>query len=294
LHIHSPLVTIGMPVFNCATTVEAAVCSILAQTFRDWRLIVIDDGSCDGTMAAAGIFDDPRIQLVKGGTNLGLPTRLNEAVARSRGRYFARMDGDDISYPTRLERQLAYLQAHPEVDLLGGAVSIFDGKGRLIGIRTARLTHAQICGTWRRHHTLAHVTWMGPLEWFRNNPYCPGALTMQDRELLMRTQHHSHFAAIPDILVGVREPKISLKKIIPARWHLAGVTLREGIRHRKVPYAALCAAGEVAKSSLDLLAVGTGLNYRILRHRATPILDPDIAAEWRSLWSLTNPGPGLS
>jgi glycosyltransferase involved in cell wall biosynthesis len=283
-----------MPVFNCERTVGAAICSIQAQTFQDWELIVIDDGSCDRTLAVATTFDDPRIRLVKGGENLGLPARLNEAVALSRGRYFARMDGDDISYPARLEQQLAYLRQNPEVDLLGGAISIFDGKGELIGIRAARLTHEDICGTWWRHHTLAHVTWMGPIEWFRKNPYCPNALTTQDRELLMRTQRHSRFAAIPDILVGVREPTISLKKIIPTRWTFVEVILREEIQHRQIVFGALSALAEVAKLLLDIFAVGTGLNYHILRHRATPTLDPAVTAEWQSVWNLTSAGAGLS
>jgi glycosyltransferase involved in cell wall biosynthesis len=294
LHINRPLVTIAMPVFNCERTVGAAICSIQAQTFQDWELIVIDDGSCDRTLAVATTFDDPRIRLVKGGENLGLPARLNEAVALSRGRYFARMDGDDISYPARLEQQLAYLRQNPEVDLLGGAISIFDGKGELIGIRAARLTHEDICGTWWRHHTLAHVTWMGPIEWFRKNPYCPNALTTQDRELLMRTQRHSRFAAIPDILVGVREPTISLKKIIPTRWTFVEVILREEIQHRQIVFGALSALAEVAKLLLDIFAVGTGLNYHILRHRATPTLDPAVTAEWQSVWNLTSAGAGLS
>ena len=294
LHINRPLVTIAMPVFNCERTVGAAICSIQAQPFQDWEIIVIDDGSCDRTLAVATTFDDPRIRLVKGGENLGLPARLNEAVALSRGRYFARMDGDDISYPARLEQQLAYLRQNPEVDLLGGAISIFDGKGELIGIRAARLTHEDICGTWWRHHTLAHVTWMGPIEWFRKNPYCPNALTTQDRELLMRTQRHSRFAAIPDILVGVREPTISLKKIIPTRWTFVEVILREEIQHRQIVFGALSALAEVAKLLLDIFAVGTGLNYHILRHRATPTLDPAVTAEWQSVWNLTSAGAGLS
>jgi glycosyltransferase involved in cell wall biosynthesis len=285
-----PAVSIAMPVFNCEKTVGDAIRSIQAQTFQDWELIVIDDGSCDRTLAVAKTFEDPRIRLVNGGKNRGLPVRLNEAVGLSRGRYFARMDGDDISYPTRLEQQLSYLQQHPEVDLLGGAISIFDGRGQLMGIRAARLTHDEICGTWWRHCALAHVTWMGSTDWFRKNPYSPEALTTQDREMLMRTQHHSRFAAIPRILVGVREPTISLKKIIPTRWSFVGLMLRQGIQQRRVLRSGLSAASEIAKLALDVFAVGTGLNYRILRHRATLTLDPAIAAEWRSVWNLAHAG----
>ncbi len=290
----SPLVSIAMPTFNCEKTVGAAICSMQAQTFADWELIVIDDGSTDKTLSVAGQFNDPRIRLIKGERNLGLPARLNEAVALGRGRYLARMDGDDISYPNRLEWQLAYLQEHPEVDVLGGAISVFDGQGRLIGVRAARLTHDDICGTWWRHHTLAHVTWMGPMEWFRKNPYCPQALTTQDRELLMRTGRHSRFAALPDILVGVREPAISLRKTIPTRWALVGVILREEIEHRRIVFGALSAWAEIAKLLLDIFAVGSGLNYRVLRQRAAPALDPDIAAEWESVWKLAHPADSLS
>jgi glycosyltransferase involved in cell wall biosynthesis len=290
----SPLVSIAMPIFNCEKTVEAAICSIQAQTFADWELIVIDDGSTDDSFPVARRCNDPRIRLIKGERNLGLPARLNEAVALSRGQYLARMDGDDICYPNRLERQLAYLQQHPEVDLLGGAISLFDGQGRLIGVRAARLTHDDICGTWRRHHTLAHVTWMGQMEWFRKNPYCPEALTTQDRELLMRTGRQSRFAALPDILVGVREPAISLKKTIPTRWALVGVILWEGIQHRKIVFPALSALAEVAKLLLDIFAVGSGLNYRVLRQRAAPAFDPEIAAEWQGVWQRAHPAGGLS
>ncbi len=96
----SPLVSIGMPVFNCEKTLRATVASILNQDYGNWELIIIDDGSSDMTLDTARSFTDPRIRVVPGAGNLCLPARLNEAVGLSRGKYFARMDGDDISYPT--------------------------------------------------------------------------------------------------------------------------------------------------------------------------------------------------
>lgn len=92
-----PLVSTGMPVFNCQQTLNTAVQSILNQTYSNWKLIMIDDGFQDRTLDIAHSFHDPRIKVVSGGQNQQLPIRLNQAIALSRGKCFARMDGDDVS-----------------------------------------------------------------------------------------------------------------------------------------------------------------------------------------------------
>ena len=76
---------------------------------------------------------------------------------------------------------------------------------------------------------MAHVTWLGHREWFVKNRYRPEAYVSQDRELLMRTHRFSRFAALPDVLVGVREPGVTLKKLLPARWQYGRYLLFEGI-----------------------------------------------------------------
>src|SRR5437867_2278373 len=102
------LVSIAMPVRNCEETVAAAIRSILNQTFRVWELIIIDDGSSDGTFDEVHRFRDKCMVACHDGKTRGLVARLNEAIALASGRYFARMDGDDVSYPRRLELQLEY------------------------------------------------------------------------------------------------------------------------------------------------------------------------------------------
>ena len=109
-----------MPVFNCASTIAQAISSILNQTFKEWELLIIDDGSIDNTLKIALSFDDPRITVTKGTGNQRIAKRLNELACTAKGKFFARMDGDDIAYPRRLQSQLEYLQSHPEVDLVGG------------------------------------------------------------------------------------------------------------------------------------------------------------------------------
>ena len=113
------LVSIGMPVYNCAATVAQAIRSILNQTFEDWELLIVDDGSTDDTLKVIASFKDPRIIVSKGERNEGLPARLNDCVRRARGKYFARMDGDDIAYPERLRKQLEYLRVIRMLTCLG-------------------------------------------------------------------------------------------------------------------------------------------------------------------------------
>jgi len=152
------LVTIGMPVYNCRNAVAEAIASILNQTLEDWELVVLDDGSNDGTADVVRKFADSRICLVRQETNRGLPARLNEIVQRSNSTFFARMDGDDIAYPDRLMRQVTYLRDHPDVDLVAGAIVVFDYDGEAIGVRRGPEGHNRICCRPASGFPMAHPT----------------------------------------------------------------------------------------------------------------------------------------
>src|SRR5271157_3722803 len=112
-------VTIGLPAFNARPYLELALRSIFAQTFRDWELIIIDDGSSDGSPELLHCLDDERVRVIADGQHLGLGARLNQIVGMARGRYIARMDADDLMHPERLQTQLDYLLQHPRVDVVG-------------------------------------------------------------------------------------------------------------------------------------------------------------------------------
>jgi glycosyltransferase involved in cell wall biosynthesis len=105
----NPVITIAMPFYNCAATLELAIRSLLNQSYGDFEVLLCDDGSDDQGLAIARSFKDPRLICWSDGRRLRLAARLNECIDRARGRYLARMDADDIAYPDRLAQQLASL-----------------------------------------------------------------------------------------------------------------------------------------------------------------------------------------
>ena len=113
-----PVISVVLPVYNCADYVAEAVQSILDQTFSNFEFLIIDDGSTDATSNVLQGFRDPRIRSITQ-ENHGLAFTLNRGLELSRGRYVARQDADDISLPDRLGKQVAFLEAHPACALVG-------------------------------------------------------------------------------------------------------------------------------------------------------------------------------
>ena len=279
---YQPMVSIGMPVFNCAGTIAQAISSILNQTFNDWELLIIDDGSTDNTMEIAASFDDPRIIVTRGGENKRLPTRLNECISRAKGRFFARMDGDDIAYPGRLQCQLEYLQSHHEVDLVGGWVVVFRNDGTAFGAVRGPLTHKQICAHSWKGMPIPHSTWMGKIEWFRRNHY-PTFAASEDQELLFRTYQKSRFANVPQVVLGYREDRLSLRYHLSQQWYVCKSIVQNASRQRRFTSAALGIVRQAAKGLVYTIAICTGLKYHVLRHRARAIRTEE-DRDWRSVW----------
>jgi glycosyltransferase involved in cell wall biosynthesis len=124
-------VTVLMTAYNAAGTIERAIESIRAQTFRDWRMLVVDDGSQDGTLSAAreAADGDPRIEVHSPG-RLGRCGALNYGLERVRSKYTAIMDADDVSWPERFAKQFAFLEANPEVKVVSTLGERVDSSGR--------------------------------------------------------------------------------------------------------------------------------------------------------------------
>jgi hypothetical protein len=111
-----------MPFFNASRYLEASLQSVLHQTLHDIEVIVVDDGSTDASMEIVNSFDDPRIVIVHQSENKGLAASVNLAIGQAKAPFMARMDADDVSLPERLERQVIFLQDHPDISVVGTAL----------------------------------------------------------------------------------------------------------------------------------------------------------------------------
>lgn len=127
-----PKISVLMGIYNCASTLQEAVDSILAQTFSDWELVMCEDGSRDDTYAIAEKYHrkhPDQIILLRNKENMGLNHTLNRCLHAASGEYCARMDGDDISLPDRFEKQVEFLDSHPEYAIVSTPMIFFDAGG---------------------------------------------------------------------------------------------------------------------------------------------------------------------
>jgi glycosyltransferase involved in cell wall biosynthesis len=144
----APLVSIILPVWNGERFFSEAIESVLGQTLTSIELLLVDDGSTDGTLEIAQSWADrdSRVRVIQV-EHGGIATALNAGLTVARGRFVARMDADDIAYASRLERQVAYLDAHPECVAVGCAIEVIDESGEYIGKRLFPERHAAIVRT---------------------------------------------------------------------------------------------------------------------------------------------------
>lgn len=271
-----PIISVIMPVYNGERHLHQAVESILRQTFDNFEFLIINDGSTDNTEAILGSFSDERIKLINNGANLGLAASLNKGVDLARGQYIARMDADDVSFPTRFERQLEFLESNPDTDLLGCRAMAFRDSGEIIGLLPFFASHPNICKRPWRGIPLPHPSWMGRTEWFRQFRYgFPEVLRAEDQELLLRAYPYSSFACLSEVLLGYRQGPFNFPKTLVARYHLLNSQLSVFFKRRQWNYFFLSIASSVLKLTLDLIAAFPGFDRLFFWRMSAPVGDSD-------------------
>jgi hypothetical protein len=201
----TPVVSVVMSVFNGQRFLRQAVESILEQTFCDFELIIINDGSTD---QSASILDsykssDPRVQVYHQ-ENRGLIESLNRGSNLARGKYIARMDADDIAVRDRLTSQIEFMEACPEVAVLGGAVEFIDEKDRVLRVAVQPLQHREIKRNLLESRFMWHPsvlirkTAFLEVGGYRNVPHA------EDYDLWLRVAEHFQLANLPKVLLKYR------------------------------------------------------------------------------------------
>lgn len=257
-----------MPAYNPGPRILDAVRSILNQTFLEWQLIVLDDGSTDGSLSLIAHLSDPRIKVVTDKENRGLPYRLNQGIGMATGKYIVRMDADDISFPTRFQKQFTFLEDHPNVDLLASRAVVFkDTDFSLIGLLPFFNEHPAIVASPWRSIPMPHPTWMAKTSWFKENRYeIPEVRRAEDQELLLRTYPASQFHCLPEVLLAYRQGAFNLSKTWIARKSLANIQVRYFFIRRQWAFLIKSMVMFLLKIVLDFVSAIPGMDF-IFFHR---------------------------
>ena len=149
-----PKVTVLLSVYNGDHFLREAIDSVLRQTWEDFELLVVNDGSTDGTAAILEAYKDPRVHIVTNASNIGVASSLNRGLVIARGEYVVRIDADDVALPQRLAEQVPDLDDHPDVGLVASATDFIDKESTKIGIEDFALSPEQL------DHLLTFSNWI--------------------------------------------------------------------------------------------------------------------------------------
>jgi glycosyltransferase involved in cell wall biosynthesis len=200
----SPRVTVFMPVYNREHTLREAIDSVLGQTYPNFELLLVDDGSSDGSLDIVHGYRDSRVRLVVHERNLGIPATRNHGLELARGELLALLDSDDVATPTRLRRQVDFLDRRPDVAAVGSWLTKIDASGRTRGFITRPTRPLEI-----RAHILfvscfKNPAMMARTEILRRFGYREEFRYCQDIDLWARVSARHALANIPRFLTRYR------------------------------------------------------------------------------------------
>lgn len=203
-------VTVLMPVYNGEKYLKEAIDSILSQSFKDFELLIINDGSSDNTENLLKSYNDFRIRIIDNKTNKGLIYSLNLGIKESKGEFIARMDADDISYPDRLKIQYEFMKDNPDVCVCGTGFQSF-GESNFIHSQNKQITIFNLI----KNNPVAHPTvFIRKSILFKYNlEYSYDFFACEDYELWSRIILVSKIVNIPNILLKYRTHNTNVSKV---------------------------------------------------------------------------------
>lgn len=266
----SELLTVGLPFFNNATTILSSVRSVLAQSFEDWKLILLDDGSTDGSLDLVRQIDEPRIVVISDGRNTGLATRLNQLADRAASPFLARMDADDMMHPHRLEYGVAALEANSAPGLVFSDAISVDAYDNPTGYRRSLI--APSLSSYFRSSPYIHPTLLAQTEWFRSHRYDPSYRRCQDQELWVRTLGQQPVVSVGKPLLYLREAgTVSAAKYATSMQGTRRVLHDHGRERLGRAQMNMRIAETFIKQGAYSAADRLGQADRLVRSRATPL-----------------------
>tara|TARA_R110000751_G_scaffold121579_1_gene222118 strand:- start:17 stop:907 length:891 start_codon:yes stop_codon:yes gene_type:complete len=181
-------ISIGIPFYNTEKYLEDAICSVLAQTYQYWELILIDDGSSDKSLEIARDFEsrDTRIRVISDGLNKKLPYRLNQIVREAKYDYIARMDADDLMSNHRLEKQIQVLESNKEIDFVTTGCFTIGKNNELTGVRLGDNYQMNAKMILEGVTNLLHASLLARKSWYIRNNYDESRILAEDFDLWLQ------------------------------------------------------------------------------------------------------------
>jgi glycosyltransferase involved in cell wall biosynthesis len=203
--IKEPLVSILMLTYNRANYISEAISSVLAQTYQNWQLIIIDDGSTDNTAELLSKYTDPRIVYIKDTVNKGLLVRRRESLTKATGVYVAILDSDDIwIHKEKLAKQVAILESEPQCAVVGSFIHIINETGSTLATNSYQTTdqeirkHILVRNQFANSSVLMRKTLLDQTEGYRKFDMA------EDFELFLQLGLVGTMANIPEYLIAYR------------------------------------------------------------------------------------------
>ncbi len=212
-------VTIAIPFYNAEKYLLDAIKSVFAQTYQDWELILVDDGSTDNSLKIAQSINDPRVRIISDGKNLGLPSRLNQVTELAKYEYIARMDADDLMDPIRIETQREILKRNPKIDIVTTGVYSVLNNLELIGTRGRDFNEVSFDELISRKKGVTHAALMAKKSWYQRNKYDESLIFIEDLELWVRSSYNSDLNIISikqPLYIYREEDNITASKLLKA------------------------------------------------------------------------------
>ena len=223
-----PKVTVFIPAYNREKYIGDAIESVLAQTYTDFEILLIDDGSTDSTVEIMGSYTDPRLRIIRNEKNLGIPKTRNKGIENARGQYIAMLDSDDRAYPTRLEKQVAFLDRNPDFAQVGSWCRMMDEQGRpLKKTKRQPILPDDIDAQLLFRCSLSNRSIMGRTELLREFGYRNDFPRCQDYDLHVKLAKKYKLGNLPECLVYGR---IHPEQITGQTFDLGDAKKREIVR----------------------------------------------------------------
>ncbi len=202
------MVSVIMPAYNAEKYIGKAIESILAQTYTDLELLIIEDASTDHTLERIKTYQDNRIRVFENSENMGISFSTNIGLRESRGEYVALMDDDDIAVKERLEIQVKYLDEHREIDILGGRSAIIDENGDLLDVEDHPRNNPKYIKSVLLFHCLdfRNGTTMMRSSFIKNHALCyrENCFGMQDYKFFIESSKVGNISSVDKVLLLYR------------------------------------------------------------------------------------------